>query len=154
MRKKKCLLSRADVCPQKQYLSIISPSCCCSVAQSCPTLCHPMDCSMPGFPVLHHLPQFAQTHAHWVDYAIQPSLFCHPLFLLPLIFPASGSFQMSQLFASGGQSTGVSASTSVLPMNIQDWFPLGLISLISLLSSGLSRVFSSTTVWKHLFFGT
>ena len=63
-------------------------------------------------------------------------------------FPTSRIFQMSQLFASGGQSIGVSASTSVLPMNIQDWFPLGLNGLISLLSKGLSRVFSSTTDWK------
>ena len=69
-------------------------------------------------------------------------------------FPASGSFQMSQLFASGGQSTGVSASTSVLPMNIQDWFSLGWTSWISLLSKGLSRVFSNTTVQKHQFFCT
>ena len=69
-------------------------------------------------------------------------------------FPTSGSFQMSQLFASGGQSTGVSASTSVLPMNIQDGFPLGWTGWISLKSKGLSRVFSNTTVQKHQFFGT
>ena len=64
-------------------------------------------------------------------------------------FPASGSFPVSQFFASGGQSIGVSASISVLPVNIQDWFPLGLTGLISLLSKGLSRVFSNTTVQKH-----
>ena len=69
-------------------------------------------------------------------------------------FPASGSFLMSQLVASGGQSIGVSASASVLPMNIQDWFPLGLIDLISLQSKGLSRDFSNTTVQKHQFVGT
>ena len=69
-------------------------------------------------------------------------------------FPASGSFQMSQLFTSGGQSIGVSASASVLPVNIQDWFPLGLTGWISLRSKGLSRVFSNTTVWKHTFFGS
>ena len=68
-------------------------------------------------------------------------------------FPASGSFQMSQFFTSGGQSIGVSASTSVLPMNIQDWFPLGWIDWISLQSKGLSRVFSNTTVQKYQFFG-
>ena len=67
------------------------------------------------------------------------------------IFPASGSFPMSRLFASGGQIIGASASASVLPMNIQDWFPLGLTGLISLLSK-LSRVFSNTTLWKHQFF--
>ena len=68
-------------------------------------------------------------------------------------FPAPGSFPMSQLFTSGGQSIGVSASALVLPMNIQDWFPLGLTGLISLQSKGLSRVFSNTTVQKHQFFG-
>ena len=69
-------------------------------------------------------------------------------------FPASGYFPMSQFFASGGQSIAASAFASVLPMDIQDWFPLGLTGLISLLSKGLSRVFSNTTVWKHQFFGT
>ena len=68
-------------------------------------------------------------------------------------FPTSGSFQMSQFFASGGQSIGASASASVLPMNIQGWFPLGWNGLISLQSKGLSRVFSNTTVQKHQFFG-
>ena len=68
-------------------------------------------------------------------------------------FPASGSFQMSQLFASGGQSTGVSALTSVLSMNIQDWSPLGWTGWISLQSKGLSKVFSNTTAQKHQFFG-
>ena len=69
-------------------------------------------------------------------------------------FPASGSFQMNQLFTSGGQSIGVSVSISVLPMNIQDWFPLGWTGWISLQSKGLSRIFSNTTVQKHQFFGT
>ena len=72
----------------------------------------------------------------------------------PQSLPASGSFPMSQLFTSGGQSIGVLVSTSVLPRNIQGWFPLGLTSMISLLSKGLSRVFSSTTVQKHQFFST
>ena len=102
---------------------------CCSVTQ-CPTLCDPMDCSTPGFPVLHHLPELGQTHVHWVGDAIQPSLSSPSL---PVsIFPASRSFLMSQLFALGGQSIGASASASVLPMNIQGWFPLGLTGLISL----------------------
>ena len=86
---------------------------------------------------------------------------CHPTILssavpfssCPQFFPASGSFQMSQLFASGGQSIGVSASTSDLPMNTQDWSPLGWTGWISLLSKGLSRVFSNTTVQKHQLFG-
>ena len=75
-----------------------------------------------------------------------------PFSSCPQSFPASGSFQMSQLFASGGQSTGISASTSVLPMNIQDWFPLGWTGWMSLQSKGLSRLFSNTTVQKHQFF--
>ena len=77
-----------------------------------------------------------------------------PFSSCPQSFPASGSFQMSQLFASGGQSIGVSASTSVLPMNTQDWSPLGWTGWISLQSKGLSRVFSNTTVQKHQFFST
>ena len=75
-----------------------------------------------------------------------------PFSSCPQYFPASGSFQMSQLFTSGGQSNGVSASTSVLPMNTQDWSPLGWTGWISLQSKGLSRVFSNTTVQKHQFF--
>ena len=89
------------------------------------------------------------------------SQWCHPTIPSSVIpfsscrqsFPASGPFQMSQFFASGGQSTGISASASVLPMNIQDWFPLGWTDWISLQSKGLSRVFSNTTVQKHKFFG-
>ena len=79
-------------------------------------------------------------------------ILCCPLLLLQSL-PASGSFQMSQLFASGGQNIGVSASTSVLPMNTQDWSPLGWTGWISLQSKGLSGVFSNTTVQKHQFFG-
>ena len=77
-----------------------------------------------------------------------------PFSSCPQSFPASGSFQMSKLFASGGQSTGVSASASVLPLNTEDWSPLGWTGWISLQSKGLSRVFSNTTVQKHQFFGT
>ena len=86
---------------------------------------------------------------------VRPSnhlILCHPLLLLPQSFPASESFPLSQFFASGGQTIGVSASASVLPMHIQDWFPLGLTGWISLQSKGLSRVFSNTTVQKHLNF--
>ena len=97
----------------------------------------------------------------WVGSNLCPlSWWCHPIIsssVLPFSsclqsFPASGSFPMSQLFASGGQSIGASPSASVLPMNIQDWFPLGLTSLIFLRSKGLWRVFSSTTSWKHQVF--
>ena len=80
-------------------------------------------------------------------------ILCCPLLLLPSIFPSIRFFPNSQLFASGGQSIGASASTSVRPMNIQSSFPLGLAGLISLWSKGLLRVFSSTTVQKHQFFG-
>ena len=96
-----------------------------SVIQSCPTLCDPLDHSTPGLPVDHQPPEFAQTHVHWVSDAIQPS---HPLSSPSppaFSFPASGSFQISQFLVSGGQRIGVSASTSVLPMNTQDWSPLG-----------------------------
>ena len=134
-----------------------------SVAQSCPTLYDPIDCSTPGFPVHHQLPEPTQTRVHSVGN-------CHPNILssssvmpfsspvMPFSshlqsFPASGSFQMSHFFTSGGQSIRVSASRSVFPMNIQDWFPLGLTGLISLQSKGLSTVFSNTTVQKHQFFG-
>ena len=89
------------------------------------------------------------------------SRWCHPTisssvipFSCPQSFPASGSFQMSQLFTSGGQSIGISASTLVLPMNTQDWSPLGWTGWISLQSKGLSWVFSNTTIQKHQFFGT
>ena len=82
--------------------------------------------------------------------AISSSVF--PFSSCPQSFPASGSFQMSQLFASGGQSIGVSASTSVIPVNTQGWSPLGWTGWISLKSKGLSRVFSNTTVQKHQFF--
>ena len=100
-------------------------------------LCNPMDCSTPGFPVHHQLPELTQTHVHWVSDAIQPS---HPL-----SSPSLPAFNISQhqglLFTSGGQSIGVSASTSVLPVSIQDWFPLGWTGWISVHSKGLSRVF-------------
>ena len=109
-----------------------------SVTQLRLTLCNPMDCRTPVFPVHHQLPELAQTHVHWVGDAIQPS---HPL-LCPSP-PAFNLYQLrvfsNQLFASGSQSIGVSASASVLPMNSQGWFPLGLTGLISLQSKGLFK---------------
>ena len=126
--------------------------CCCLVAKSCPTLCDPMDCSLPGFPVLHYLPELAQTHVNWFGDAIQPSHPLAPFSSCPQCFPASGSFPVSRPFTSGGQSIGASASASVLPMNTQGWFSLGLTGLISLMSKGRPRVFSSTTVSKHQLF--
>ena len=87
--------------------------------------------------------------------SVMPSnhlILCHPLLLPPSIFPSIRSFPMSHFFTSGGQSIGVSVSASVLPMHIQDWFPLGWTGWISLQSKGLSRVFSNTTVQKYQFF--
>ena len=124
------------------------------VAQSCPTLCDPMNCSMPGLPVHHQLLEFTQMHVHWVGDAIQPS---HPLSspFPPAPNPSQHqSFPMSQLFTWGGQSIGVSALASVLPMPTQDSSPSEWTGWISLQSKGLSRVFSNTTVQKHQFFGT
>jgi len=125
-----------------------------SVAQLCPTLCDPMNCSTPGLPVYHQLPEFAQTQVHRVGDAIQPS---HPLSSpsppADQFLPASESFPMSQLFSWGSQSIGVSALASFIPKNTQDWSPLEWTGWISLQSKELSRVFSNTTVQKHQFFG-
>ena len=123
------------------------------LAQLYLTLCNPMDCSMPGF--------LSYTSPRVCANSCSLSQRCHPAisssmslsFSRPQSFTASGSFPMSWLFASGDQSIGVSASASVLPMSIQDRFPLGLTGLISLQSKGLSRVFSNTTVEKLQFFG-
>ena len=103
-----------------------------SVAESCLNLCNPMDCSTPGFPVLHHLPKLVQTHVHQVGESVRSNhlILCHPLLLALQSFQESRPFPMSQFSTSGGQSKGVSASTSVLPMNIRDisfrtdWFAL------------------------------
>ena len=116
------------------------------------TLCNPMDCSTPGFPVFYHLLELAQAHVHWCSPTILSCVI--PFFSCLQPFPASESFPMSWLFASGGQSIGASALASVLPMNIQGWFPLGLTALISLQSKRLPRVFYNTTVQKHQFFST
>ena len=151
--------------------------CCSLVAQSCLTLYDPVDCSTPGFPVHHQLPGITQTPS---------SQWCHPIFSFSVIpfssclrsFPASGSFPISQFFSSGGQRIGVSALASVLPKNIQDWFPLDWLigspysprdsqessptpqfksinsSVLSFLHSPTLtsihlRVFFSTAIWKH-----
>ena len=121
-----------------------------SVAQSCQTLCDPINLSTPGLPDHHKLPEFTQTHvpsSQWYHPAISSSVI--PFSSCPQSLPASGSFPTSQLFAWGGQSIGVSASASMLPMSTQDLSPLGWTDWISLKSKGLSRVFSNTTVQKH-----
>ena len=122
-----------------------------SVTHSCLTLCHPVDWSMTGLPVHHQLPEFIQTHVHWVRDAIQPS---HPM-----LSPSPPAFNLSQ---HRGLFIWVNSShqgATVLEFQLQhqsfqwtlkDWFPLGLTGWISLLSKGLSRVFSNTTVRKHL----
>jgi len=133
------------------------PSYCCSVAPSCPTFCDSMDYSKPGLPVPHHIPEFSQVHVHFTGAAIQPS---HSL------MPSSPSaldvcqhqelLQVSLLSAfwsSNDQNIGASVLASVLPVSIQDWSPLRSTGLISLLSKGLSGVFSSIIVQRHQSFG-
>ena len=125
-----------------------------SVTQSCPILCKPMDCSMPGFPVHHQLPKLTQTHVHWAGDAIQPS---HPL-LSPS--PALNLSQHQGLFqwvSSSHQVAKVLVSASVLPINTQDWSPLGLTGWISLQSKGLSSLLQhhsskASILWCSAFF--
>ena len=141
------------ICPASVAIKILV--CLCpqfsSATQSCLTLCDPMNRRMPGLPVHHQLLESTQTHVHWVGDAIPPS---HPLSSpSPLAFSLSQHQSVFQWVTSGGQSMGVSASTSVLPMNTQDSSPLGWTGWI-LQSKGLSRVFSNTTVQKHQFFRT
>ena len=123
-----------------------------SVSQSCPTLCDPMNCTTPGLPVHHQLPEFTQTHVHRVSDTIQPSPQLSPSPPAPTP-PSIRVFSVSQLFTWGGQSTGVSALASFLPKKFQGWSPSEWTGWISLQSKGLSRVFSNTTVQKHQFFG-
>ena len=124
------------------------------------------NCSVVSNSLRPHEPQYARTPCPLPTPKVHSnpcpsSRWCHPTISssvvpfssCPQSFPASGSLQMSQLFSSGGQSIGISASTSILPMNTQDWSPLGWTGWISLQSKGLSRVFSNTTVQKHQFFG-
>ena len=136
--------------PERNFEKVVQFS---SVAQSCPILQpHGLQHARP--------PCLSPTHGvYWNSSAL--SSWCHSTIWSSVIpfsclqsFPASGFFPMSQLLTLGGQSIGVSASTSVHPMNIQDWFSLGWTGWISLKSKGLSRVFSNTTVQKHQFFGT
>ena len=113
--------------------------CCCSLAKSCPTLCDPVDCSRPGFPVHHHLPEFAQIHVHWISDALEPS---HPLPPSHFAFNLSQHQRLLQWVSSlpsGGQSIGTSAS--VLPVNIQGWFPLGLTHFYLLAVQGALKSF-------------
>ena len=116
----------------------------CSVPQSSLTLCDHMNCSISGLPFHHQNLELAQTHplSQWCHPTISSSVIPFSFCLQP--FPESGSFPMSQFFASGGQSIGDSALASVLPRNIQDWLALGLTGWISLQSKGLSRIFPTS----------
>ena len=124
--------------------------------------CSVMSNSLPPHGLQHARPPCPLPSPRACSNSCPSSRWCHPTISSSVVpfssclqsFPESGSFLMNQVFASGGQSIGTSALTSVLPMNIQDWFPLGLTGWISLQSKGLSRVFSNTTVQKHQFFGT
>ena len=136
-----------DIYPQIHY-------CCCSVTQLCSTLCDSMDCSMPGFPILPYLPEFAQIHVHWVGEAIQPSVLCHPLLLLPSIFPSIEVFSNESVLSirwpkywSFGFSINPSNEYSGLISFLIDWFDL-------LVFHGSLKGLSSTTIWKHQCFGT
>ena len=121
-----------------------------SVTQSCLPFCNPMDCSTPGLPVHHQLPEFTQTHVHRVGDAIQPS---HPLSSpSPPTFYLSQHQGLFQKWVTSSHQVAKVFTASVLPINIQGWFHLGWTGLISFQSNGLSRVFSNITVQKHQFF--
>ena len=138
-----------------QVFKYICYLCCCSVAKSCPTFLQPRGLQHARLPcpsLSHRVCSNSCPFSWWCHSIISSSVTLFSSCLQS--FPGSGSFPMSHLIESGGQSPGASASASVLPMNIQGWVPLGLTDWISLLSKGLSKVFSSTTVQKHQFFGT
>ena len=124
----------------------------CSVTQSCLTLCDPIDCSTPGLPVIYHLPEPAQAHVQSQWCHPNHLVLCHPLLLMPSTFPSIRVFSNESALCIRWPKYW-SFTFSILLMNIQGWFPLGWTGWISLLSKGLSRVFSNTTVQKHQFFG-
>ena len=125
-----------------------------SVAQSCLTFCDPMNLSRQASLSITNSQRSSKPMSIELMMSSNHLILCCPFSSCPHSFPESGSFQTNQLFTSGSQSVGVSASTSVLPMNIQGWYPLGWAGWISLQSKGLSRVFSNTTVQKHQLFST
>ena len=128
--------------------------CCCSFAKWCPTLCNPMDCSMPGLPVPHYLPEFAWVHVLWIGDLIQPSHLLLPRSPFPSILPSLRVFTNELAVWVRWPKFIASVSASVLPISIQGSFSLGLTGLIGLMSKGLSRVFSSTIIRKHRFFSS
>ena len=141
-----CFLSNLNM---NQPISSVQFS---SFAQSCPTLCDPMNHSTPGLLVHHQLPEFTQTHVHWVGDAIRLILCC-PLLLLPSIFPSIRVFSSESVLHIRWPKYW-SFNFSISPSNIKDWFPLGLTCLISLQYKRFSRVFSNTTVQKLQFLST
>ena len=138
----------------KLYPSLVRDFFCfCLVTKLCLILCNPMDCSLSGFlffTISRSLLKLMSTELVMLS---NHHILCYPLLLLPSIFPSIRVFSKKSVFHISGQSIGVSASPPVLLMNIQGWFSLGLIGLISLLYKGHLSVFSITTVQKHLFFG-
>ena len=143
-------------CGCKTDLLVFLLFCCCSVTLLCLTLCDPRDCSMPGFPVLHHLLELAQTHVHWVgiisNHLIIYCVYC-PLFLLPSIYPSIRVFSNKLAVLIKWPAYWSFSLSNVLPMNIQGWFPLGLTGLISLQSKDppllLSAVNSLSGPYYH-----
>ena len=133
------LMGQSSVVPSTLCCGYIHTCFCHSVAQLCSTLCDPMNCSTPGFPSFTI--SWSLLKLMSIKSVMPPNylILCRPLSSCLQSLPASGSLSVSQLFASGGQSIGASTSASVLPMNIQGLFPLGLTGLISLLSKGPSR---------------
>ena len=147
------MLSKLPFCLTVKYIAFAYICCCCSVPKSCLTLYEPMNCSTPGFPVHYYLLELAQIHVYWVGSAIQPS---HPQSSpSPALNPSQWQ-SLYQWVSLLHQLTKILELQlqSVLPKNIQGWFPLGLTGLISLPPKGLSRVFSNTTLQKHQFFST
>ena len=125
-----------------------------SVTQSCPALCNTRDCRTPAFPVHHQLPEFMdRLMSAALVMPLNHLILCHPLLFPPSIFHCISVFSIESVLRIRWPSIGVSASASVLSMNMQDWFPLGWTGWISLQSKGLSRVFYNTTIQNHQFFG-
>ena len=125
-----------------------------SVTQSRPALCNTRDCRTPAFPVHHQLPEFMdRLMSAALMMPLNHLILCHPLLFPPSIFHCISVFSIESVLRIRWPSIGVSASASVLSMNMQDWFPLGWTGWISLQSKGLSRVFYNTTIQNHQFFG-
>ena len=153
MREKAGLVSSGLRCSHLERSEPLTGGQFSSLAQLCLTLCDPVDCCIPGFPVHRQLLKLAQTHVHWLSEPSNHFILCHPLLVLPSIFLSIRVFSKESVLCIRWPKYWSFSLASALPMSIQDWFPLGWTGLISLRSKGLSRVFSNTTVQKHQFFG-